>query len=202
MTKSRNTRLALVSGLTLGLLALVLGFETLVAHGSDPTASERANLPTKFETSLENRSVAPDTIQVVQSLNVKGVGFSLVRYESSDGPCLDVYADVVPEAAPGQSGCGAPDGPFHWSIGGLDIGGTWYNIAYGDAVPNSEIAKIETTEGLTMNAAVVDGTWIFVVPGDRIDYTNVTLVDAAGDTLASDQLPSLLSEEQKANSMD
>jgi hypothetical protein len=166
---------------------------SVVAKGND----EQGNLPSKQESSQEGRQVFADTLEMKQSVNVGGINWSLVSYDSSDGPCLDVYANVDPKAAPGQSGCGTPDGPFQWSIGGLDVDGEWYNIAYGTTVKGSVTASIKSSDG-TLNLDVIKGSWLSVVPGERMDYASVTLEDGSGKPVASVEFPSISKERQAA----
>lgn len=161
---------------------------------------QAGNLPSRQELSVEGRHVSPETLEVKQSVEIGGIVWTVISYESSDGPCLDVYADTGLESDPGQSGCGTPSGPFHVSIGGQEIGGRWYNIAYGAALPGSVTASIESTGG-TLNVDVVDGTWLSIVPGERLDYGSVTLKDGSGATVAAVELPSLAAQQQAEASL-
>jgi hypothetical protein len=192
----RNGWLAAVAtSLAVGSLGLV------AARGDEPTvevatvADQIGNLPTKQELAAEDRSVSPETLDVRQSVEVGGIVWTVVSYDSSDGPCLDVYADTGAKSDPGQSGCGESSGPFNVSIGGQEIGGRWYNIAYGAAVPGAATASIESTGG-SQNVDVVDGTWLSVVPGETLDYAGVALKDDSGEIVAAVDLPSLAAQRQ------
>lgn len=136
--------------------------------------------------------ITPGTLQVEERLMVDGLEWSLVSYDSPDGRCLDVWvADGTGEIVGAQSGCGTGR-PFHWSVGGMEVDGRWYDVHYGGAVPGATRVILTMEDGSRSSTEVKAGAWLVVAPGDpQVSVSRIDLVDTVGRVLADVSPPSL-----------
>ena len=103
-------------------------------------------------------------------------------------------------------GCGAPDNRLlRWSIGGVEIGGQWFNVAYGHAPGSASSIRLILSDGtarMDSNLQGNAGLWVVVVPGSpfdaRNDFARIDLRDGTGSLIAQQEVPSLAAARQRA----
>lgn len=127
------------------------------------------------------------------------IAWQIVSYQSSDGPCLDVYAELAPgEDSGGLVSCGKPDAPFGLGIGGLEFAGNLYNVVYGEAPAGATAMRVVLGDGTVLTRAVTNGVFFILVPGEDFDVSKVEAVNRKGTSVASIEPPSIQEARQKA----
>ncbi len=181
-------------------LAIPAGAAALTsASGSDGSG----HAPDQRHAAAEGRAVDPTTVRVERTVEDPPgeVKWSFVSYRASDGGCLDMYAELVSEEAHGKVGSCAPgERRFEWGIGGVELGGTWYNVVYGRGRGALADVRIHLVNGNRLEADVVDETWIAVVPGDQFsfDVDRIEALDRSGSTVEVVEPPSIAAQRQQA----
>ncbi len=128
------------------------------------------------------------------------IRWTVVTYRSSEGPCMDVYAESIAGGDSAKSGsCGEPQGPFLWGIGGVEVGGRWYNLVDGRAPPGATSMRITLGDGRSLEANLVEGTYLTVIPGERstFEVKRIQAVGPGDKALTSVHPPSVSAERQK-----
>lgn len=103
-------------------------------------------------------------------------------------------------------GCGESDDPhLRWGIGGIDIGGQWYNVAYGQAALDASSVEVTLGSGSVQTDSAVrasNGTWLIVLPADPMDaqteFVKIVALTDSGVHLAVAEPPSLVAHRQAA----
>jgi hypothetical protein len=136
-------------------------------------------------------AVTPGTLQVEERVMVDGLEWSLVSYESRDGPCLDVWvADGTGQVVGTQSGCGTGS-PFRWSVGGMEVDGRWYDVYHGGTVPGATRVILTMEDGGRRSTEVEAGAWLVAAGDPQGSVSRIELVDTVGRVLADVSPPSL-----------
>lgn len=199
-------RLMVAVGIVTGALAVVIANgvsanPTIPASSSDPGDVLGANPGNVVGVNAE---VGSTTRTVV----VDGVTWTVSAYSSPGGPCVGVvaYVDGVEQGRIG-GGCGTADDPrLWWGIGGIEIAGQWFNIAYGVVTQAADAVRVTLGDGTVITddgVTAADGVWIVVVPGDplsqRSDVTTITAL-SAGSEVATETPPSIVAYRQQIES--
>lgn len=124
------------------------------------------------------------------------IGDTTWSVDVKDG-CLEAFATVSGEEE-GRLGTVCPsDKPLAWGIGGLDVGGQWFSVAYGLA-PAAAVVRVATDDGTVRdveNVALSDGAWMVVFPGDpasnESDVVQISSFDKEGSLIAQMEPPSV-----------
>jgi hypothetical protein len=176
MSDRRTRRLRVALGVP-GVIALsVISF---VARGG---ASHPGYVPDPVTMAAEDRSANYSSLRVERTFEEPAgeVEWTVVSYEASDGPCLDIYAEAVPgDDEAKMSSCGRFEGPFRWSIGGVEVADQFYNVAFGRAAVGADRMRITLGHGAAVAPDVVRGIWVAVMPGSPEDF-DITLLEAVG----------------------
>jgi hypothetical protein len=154
------------------------------ARGAD---EEAIGVPTSPVT-IDAREAPPGEIR-----------WELVTYPSPDGICQDWIARSVKggsEAMLGSCDDRPTNGGFDWSLGGVELGGTWYHVINGHA-PDAAKAKVTLADGSAVDSPVQNGVWLVVIPGadpadsNGFDVSKVETIDSSGAVVDDERLPSL-----------
>lgn len=186
-------------------LLIVVGFGAilaLTARGdvADDTADSVALAPDADLRAASGQEVHPATAQIGTSVEDPPgeVRWTYVSYLTSDGPCLDLVAEQIKGGDTGRIvRCGKLDTseyPFRWSIGGVELGGTLYNVVEGDAAQGASRVRVILGDGTTVSAPLVDGSWLAVVPSETslsFDPEQIQQLDASGARVAAVRPPSV-----------
>lgn len=135
------------------------------------------------------------------------VRWTVTSYETADGPCVEVVADEVDGTdQAGVRGCGRADDPLlRWSMGGVEVGGQWFNVAFGQVPPDAASVRLTLGDGTVRTDSDVqaDGLWIVVVPGEPTDAgrepVRVDVVDDDGVVMTTEELPSIVEYREQAS---
>lgn len=178
------------------------GVLALAARGdvSNDSAAKRALAPDFDLRGASGQDVYPETMQIgaVVEEPPGEVRWTYVSYLTSDGPCLDLVAEQIKGDERGRiSRCGEPDTAddrFRWSIGGVELGGTLYNVVEGEALARASRVKVTLGDGTSTSAPVVDGVWVTVVAGAtpfEFDPRAIQQLDSGGAPLGGVEPPSV-----------
>lgn len=154
------------------------------------------------------------------------VRWTLVAYHSKiDGLCLDWVAEQVGGGENGMIGScsgqwdlintGPPDRvavteadqassqaapespePLSWLLGGVLLGGQWYNVVSGIGVDQVVKVRVTLVDGTTRLTDVVNGVWLMAFPGpdpttdSSFDVRQIDAIDPKGDVVATAHPPS------------
>lgn len=182
----------------IGIGAGVLGAALILVGVVFETTTTRAT--SRLERPRENDSLLATSTSMM-TIEVGGVRWTLVSRSSGDGPCLGVVAEVDGlEQGELGGGCGRPeDAALNWGIGGIDVGGSWFNVAYGQAVPSASSVKISLGDGSVRtfdNVAEDQGLWLSVIEASPTDrdgaVVHVEVLDANRSVILSRDLPSIV----------
>lgn len=159
-------------------------------------AEQPAYLPDPDVAAAEGSSIDASSASILREFEEpKGVvRWVVVEYESSLGPCLDVYGEAVSGGDWAEVGdCGEGAGPFAWAVGGVELGGEWYDVVDGRAPQGASRMRITLGDGTVHEADVVKGIYILVDTGARLDFdvTKIEAVASNGDVIAAVQPPSI-----------
>lgn len=183
------------------VVLLVTGGGVLVLLGSQGGVGQPAYVPDSNVVALEG--IDPATVRIERELEAPvGVAkWSVVSYRSQSGPCLHASGQLLSGGDSGElGGCGEPDGPFLWFLGGVELGGNWYNVAFGRD-PGGAVAamKVVLEGGGSLRANLVDGIWIVVVPGPQelFEVARIEALDSAGSVVSGVTPPSLREARQR-----
>jgi len=116
-------RLMVAVGVVLGALVVVIA-NGVSANPTNPASSSDPGNVVGVNAKLGSTT---------RTVAVGGVTWTVSAYSSPGGPCVGVvaYVDGVEQVRIG-GGCGTPDDPrLWWGIGGIEIAGQWFNVAYG-----------------------------------------------------------------------
>jgi hypothetical protein len=179
------------AAILLSLLGQVVGVEAVT-----PDPSNETDLPATGALDTTSRTV-----------EVGGVLWTVVSGDSGSGRCVGVIASVsgVEEGQVG-GGCGPSVNPaLRWGMGGLEVRGQWFNVAYGEAYQPADEVRVTLGDGSVStidNLSVTQGAWLVVVGGDPLsaanDFTRIRVLDASGKELAREDPPSLAGYRQQA----
>lgn len=200
-------------GVKVGFGTAGLGVSVLVLIGAffvGVGTSGPRYAPPPEDLAAKGRAADLASLEVERTLEspVGRVRWTLVSYDSSDGPCLEVVAEVIDGTDHGRlGGCGASEDPqLRWSIGGIDIGGQWYNVAYGQVALDASSVQVTLGNGSVQADSGVranNGAWIIVLPADPMDSQNEfirieALTDSGAQLAAAEELPSLVAYRRAA----
>jgi hypothetical protein len=164
----------------------------------------------------ESPSVTHGGANVVESTNatasdavieVGDVTWTLIRGDSPEGACVGVVAEVA-GVEQGQVGgsCGEPDDPkLRWGLGGLEVDGRWFNVAYGEVPSDATSVRVTLGDGSALTDSELgrtDGGWLIVVPADPLDkateISSIEVLSTAGSVIAEKTTPSLVDLRNRA----
>lgn len=137
------------------------------------------------------------------------VHWTISRYDSPKGPCIEVVAEEVGGSHQGRlGGCGRPENPsLRWSIGGIDMDGQWFNVAYGAVSAAAASVRVTRGDQRELTDAGVrggQGLWIVVIAGNPLDgatdIVQIVARDESGHVIASIRPPSIVAYRQQAAS--
>jgi hypothetical protein len=145
--------------------------------------------------------VEPATATTSRSVQVGGVTWTVIRRDSPDGACVGVVADVdgVEEGQVG-GGCGEADEPtLRWGLGGLEVNGQWFNVAYGEVPITVSSVRVTLGDGSVLsdtNLGESAGSWVVVTSADPFDkakeISGIEALSASGAILAEKTPPSVV----------
>jgi hypothetical protein len=194
---SRSVRQTLALG---GAVAAVVGavlITTLTRGGvSLPASPGRvATLVRNGRTVAVGRATAQRTIKEASS----GLRLTVSRYSSSAGTCLSVVVVSIGGGEEGRlGGCGDRGNPtLNWSIGGIQIGDQWFNVAYGEVSTIASSVRVILGNGRVMSfASANSGVWVVAIPGkptdQATDIVRIQAVNATGGLIADQHPPSIV----------
>jgi hypothetical protein len=147
--------------------------------------------------------------ETTRSVEVGDVTWTVSRSESEVGPCIGVTATFRGrEEGTIGGGCGNPDDPdLRWGIGGLDVGGRWFNVAYGAVSPTVRVVEVTLGDGTIVSDHLGpdEGVWILPVAADPLnrafDVVRISARDGGDAVVAEEEPPSLVKERQQAQQL-
>ncbi len=159
------------------------------------------------ETKQQSNGVEPTAASTTRTVTVGGVSWIVARHDSPGGSCIGVAAEVDGQEK-GQvgGGCGTSDNPMlRWGIGGLRVGGQWFNVAYGEVPAAASSVRVTLGDGSVRTDSGVgagQGVWIVVLAGDPSDRASevarIEVLDGAGSVIAHENPPSLVDLHRQA----
>lgn len=144
--------------------------------------------------------VSSGTATATRTVEVAGVTWNVVHRDSSEGPCIGVVAEMdgVEEGQVG-GGCGESDDPaLRWGIGGIEVKGQWFNVAYGKVPAAAASVRVILGDGSVVVDSGVQGNgiWVVVIPADPFDkatdIARLEVVGGAGIAITDVAPPSLV----------
>jgi hypothetical protein len=138
------------------------------------------------------------------------VRWILTRRGSEEGPCLNVAGEQIhgpDRAGAGSCGATADNGVFTWAIGGVDVGGEWFNVVYGEVVREAAGLRVtlgDGTERTDRDFQRAGGMWILVLPAtDAMDSASdvvaIEALDESGAIIAREEPPSIVDYRRAAS---
>ena len=117
------------------------------------------------------------------------VEWTVRSYESEDGTCMAARAVTLDASDDGEiGGCGEPADPLLWSLGGVEVGGQWYNVSFGRLPPNASSARLTLGDGSVLTDSGDGGLWVVVTAAEPDDpdalISIIEAVDGSGDAVA------------------
>jgi len=197
----REKRLAIGVGATVGVLAVVLTAGAISAN-TEPSRSGESSVGGNATATADSGSG-----ETRLSVEVGGVNWTVSRTDGPDEACIGVVATLHGEELGSLGGgCGRPEiGHMRFGIGGIDIGGDWFNLAYGEVAPETRSLDVILGDGTVLRHTVVpeaEGLWIVVSPGQPTslgsDFVLIKALDAGGSVIAQETPPSLVARRLQA----
>jgi|SRR5919106_1140733 hypothetical protein len=175
---------------------------TVVGVASVGGAEPPGHLPDPRIAASEGQTIDLSSVRVIREFEEPEgeIRWTVVTYRGSEGPCMDVYAESLAGGDSAKTGgCGEPQGPFMWGIGGVEVGGRWFNLVDGRGPPGATSMRVTLGDGRSLEATLVEGTYLLVIPGERATF-DVKLIQAVGpgDQVSSVHPPSVSAVRQKA----
>jgi hypothetical protein len=137
-----------------------------------------------------------------RSVREGGVTWTISRSDSPDGPCVGVVAVVDGQQAGSVGGgCGTSDDPrLRWGIGGLEIDGAWFNVAYGEVAATASSVSVTLGSGTVVSDDGMresSGAWLVVVPAAdplsrAAEIKRIAVVDETGAIITDASPPSMV----------
>ncbi len=172
--------------------------------GAGLTWANETSRPSPTDGSLSEIAQGPTTFE--RTMQAFQIEWTLLSYDSDEGPCLEVIGASGRGDRGSVASCGRSDGSFQWSIGGVELAGDWYSIAFGEAPPLAR--KMETVLGdgsVKSDADLASGKWLVVTRADPFDraleIAEIRAKDGQGTHLASLQVPSLIDRRERARTL-
>ncbi len=129
----------------------------------------------------------------------------------SAGSCVNVIVAQIDGDDDGTLGAcwEASQNPLlGWSIGGMEIGSEFFNVAYGVASRAASSARVILADGTVVSDADVrrgNGLWILVVAAEPTepgsDIVRIEILDDAGLVIAREDPPSLVAARRQASGL-
>lgn len=138
------------------------------------------------------------------------VRWTLTRAGGPDGVCLDLAGEAIGRPDRGAAGsCGATtkNGEFTWAVGGVEVGGQWFNVAYGEVLRGAAEIRVTLGDGSQRSDREfrqAGRMWVLVVPAadpmdSDADISSIAAVDDSGAELARETPPSLVEARRAAS---
>jgi hypothetical protein len=183
-------------------LKAVLAMTMLVALAAALVSSRQDAAPGTKPLSATASISQPITVRVLEE-PAGQVHWEIARQSDSSQICLDVVGvDPAGSDEAKLGGCWArsDEEPLQWSIGGVEIGGSWFNVVYGLAGSEVASVRISTQTGDKKADDGVrsgSGAFLLVVPGDPMepaaDVVQIEALGSNGQVVARRDPPSLSS---------
>lgn len=171
-------------GFVVGSAALVASLVGGIVFASLVGAEAPSYAPDPAIAAVEKQTLRQDTVKVEQVDETAGVTWTLVSYESSDGPCLDVHAEDDSGEWGKIGGCGTPDGPFRIGVGSIFLSGNTYTAAYGRPPVGAERMRLALSDGTTVTVSLVNGTYLHPLQHGN-DVVRADALDRRGTVISS-----------------
>lgn len=194
-----TARRALLTGVAIAAVALI-SLAVVALRSRSGGAEPPGYVPDGQVAAEQGLTVDVGSLDITQQFEEPEgrVRWTVVTYASSAGPCLDIHGQLLDGHDEGKvGGCGPPDGPFAVGVGGLELGGTWYNIVHGTAPSGGVRMRILLGDGTSLEARVVRNTWVVVTSDPGFDVARVEALSRRGASVASIQPPSLAEAEEQ-----
>lgn len=195
--KDGSTRMKRI-GLALLMIGLVAAGGIWWSHYRVPTALGHQGKNDDQNQSNEI-SPGPTDVYVTEIASFSGVNqieWVLRETQETSGVCVEMTGTRAEEYG-SVSGCGPkPSSDFTWSTGGVELGGSWYSVAFGKAPEGATDVTAQSGDGSAVDAHLVGGYWVALSEADSAtnggrEIRRVTVLDAAGSLLFRKNLPSL-----------
>ena len=139
----------------------------------------------------EGRSLLADTTRVEGRWQSSGVNWILVAYESSEGPCFDLYGETDEGDAASVGSCGVSMEGLWAPVGSVDLGGKLHNLSYGKLPTTVSEVRITLASGKSVKPEVTRGFWLWETVDESPDVALVEAIDQAGAVVDEMRPPSL-----------
>jgi hypothetical protein len=192
MTRFSRAHLYFILSFAAITLLVGLGLLVLIDRGR---ASDNDLLPPDTVLATEGASIDVSSAQVRGTTSSDGVDWSLVTYESSQGSCLEVHAELNADEG-NVGGCGASDDPLFSGMGGMSLEGQWYNVSFGRLPEGAVSVNVSFADGTSTHGFVAGEVWMVAQPaanptdGSK-DLDVIEAIDESGNVVDSVNPPSL-----------
>ena len=185
-TQARGWRWVLPGAAAAAVAAIAVSL-VLITQGHD---DRHASAASPGATSMNDHSATSRVID--------GVTWTISVDTGSSGiPCVSVSASAGRASGSIGGGCGTTGGTFsRLGEGGLRIGRTNYNVAYGLAAADVSRVQVTLANGTSLSSPVTDGAWFVVVKRAAVaqasdDFSLVRALNDNGTPIAHRRLPPL-----------
>jgi hypothetical protein len=166
-----------------------------VIGASPPSNAEQGvgRDPAAFEARGETADLS--SVEVEREFTDSGVKWSVLTYDSSEGPCLSVHGELPSASAEAGSveSCGIGEDAFDWTVGGVALGGGWYSIAMGRTPPGGHV-EVSLRDGSVLTDPLEKtGVWLLIIPSQGIDR-DLDVISIAAWTTAGEPLGTVAPE--------
>ena len=155
---------------------------------------EHAGRTVRLGSPLAQRAITSDS----------AVDWNIASYATSAGTCLVVVGELNGVEEGRVGGCGdRGSSVFNWSVGGLDVGGQWYNLAYGQVDAGASAVRVTLADGSTIaDTSPSSGLWLVATPAQPLDngadIVHVAAVGLDGATIADGAPSSVVAAREAA----